>query len=132
MWPSADIWPQALQAQAVVIAYTPRTRLRRSSVAFSSASSASVLGSGADMIRCQCAFAAFNSSVVYLLFCMEPSTTARHIYIAHKGDNMEKTNMRVSNDNLDRLAKFGDARASLDDCLGRVLDLAEAMRDGEV
>jgi hypothetical protein len=114
----------------VVIFQTPRIALSLESVAFSSVSSASVLGSGADIIRFQWAFAAINSSVVYLLFCMEPTTTTRYIYIAHKGDNMEKTNMRVSNENLDRLAKFGDARTSLDDCLGRVLDLAEAMRDG--
>ena len=38
--------------------------------------------------------------------------------------------MSISDENKERLAKFGDARDSLDDCLGRVLDLAEAKRDG--
>jgi hypothetical protein len=43
---------------------------------------------------------------------------------------MEKPLIRVSEENKKRLASFGDASATMNDCLGRVLDLAEAMRAG--
>lgn len=35
------------------------------------------------------------------------------------------TTIKVSRDNRDRLAKFGDVGESFDDALGRVLDMAE-------
>ena len=43
---------------------------------------------------------------------------------------MQKPLIRISEENKARLAKFGDASDTLDDCLERVLTLAEAMRDG--
>jgi len=43
---------------------------------------------------------------------------------------MKKPLIRVSEENKKRLASFGDASVTMNDCLGRVLDLAEAMRDG--
>lgn len=38
------------------------------------------------------------------------------------------TTIKVSRDNRDRLAKFGDVGESFDDALGRVLDMAEEIR----
>jgi hypothetical protein len=43
---------------------------------------------------------------------------------------METTMIRVRIKDKARLAKFGDASDTIGDCLERVLDLAEAMRDG--
>jgi len=46
-------------------------------------------------------------------------------------DMMEdKIVIKVNRSDHARLAAFGDARDSMADCLARVLDLAEAMRDG--
>jgi len=39
--------------------------------------------------------------------------------------------MAISDENKDRLAKYGTARDSLDDCLTRVLDLTEVTRDDD-
>ncbi len=38
---------------------------------------------------------------------------------------MTTTMIRVREEDVGRLAKFGDARATMGDCLNRVLDLAE-------
>ncbi len=40
-------------------------------------------------------------------------------------------NVRVSEANKARLAKFGDASNSLDECLSRVLDIAERHAQNE-
>ena len=45
---------------------------------------------------------------------------------------MKSTMIRVRIKDKDRLAKFGDASDTIGDCLARVLDLAEAMREGGV
>ena len=53
-----------------------------------------------------------------------------YLYLRYHVKGMEKPLIRVSEENKKRLAKFGDASETMDDCIGRVLDLAEAMRDG--
>ena len=53
-----------------------------------------------------------------------------YLYLRYHVKGMEKPLIRVSEENKKRLAKFGDASDTMDDCIGRVLDLAEAMRDG--
>jgi len=44
--------------------------------------------------------------------------------------SMKSTTISVSRENKKRLAAFGDASESLDDCLTKVLDIAIAARDG--
>lgn len=52
------------------------------------------------------------------------------IYLTRVVSSMGMTTVSVSEENKKKLAKFGDASESLNDCLSRVLDLAEAMRAG--
>jgi hypothetical protein len=58
------------------------------------------------------------------------SLLVKLIYQAYIVSYMTKPLIRVSEENKKRLAKFGDASETIDDCLDRVLTLAEAMRDG--
>ena len=58
------------------------------------------------------------------------SWRVNYLYSRYYVKGMEKPLIRVSEENKKRLASFGDASATMNDCLGRVLDLAEAMRAG--
>lgn len=49
---------------------------------------------------------------------------------AHVAIYMETTMIRVRKADKDRLAQFGDASDTIGDCLARVLDYAEAYKEG--
>jgi len=66
-----------------------------------------------------------DDALVSRSFCV-----VNYLYLRYHVKGMEKPLIRVSEENKKRLASFGDASATMNDCLGRVLDLAEAMRDG--